>query len=126
MGTLDIIVDLLEKQNKKQKALTDYLGLKKNAFTNWKNGHTESYKKYLPQIAEFFGVSVDYLLGVEKPHKPINNMLRTPEEEAELNEYLEALHNDPNLRMMFSLAKDAKKEDVEKAVAIIKTLLGKD
>ncbi len=58
--------------------------------------------------------------------KPINNMLRTPEEEAELNEYLEAVHNDPNLRMMFSLAKDAKKEDVEKAVAIIKALLGKE
>lgn len=126
MSTIDTIIELLEKQNKKQKELTDYLGISKNALTDWKSGRIKSYTKHLPKIAEFFGVSVDYLLGVEKPHKPINNMLRTPEEEAELNEYLEALHNDPNLRMMFSLAKDAKKEDVEKAVAIIKTLLGKD
>ena len=51
--------------------------------------------------------------------------LRTPEEEQELNEYLEAVRTNPELRMMFSLTKNAKKEDVEKAVQIIKTLLGK-
>ena len=101
------------------------LNLSTSKGTAWKNGSIPNGDT-LSKIADYFDVSVDYLLGVEKPHKPINNMLRTPEEEAELNEYLEALHNDPNLRMMFSLAKDAKKEDVEKAVAIIKTLLGKD
>ena len=65
MGTLDIVSDLLKTQNKSQKDLTDFLGIKKNAFTNWKNGHTESYKKYLPQIADFLSVSIDYLLGKE-------------------------------------------------------------
>lgn len=63
MDTLDKITTLLTEQNKSQKALTDYLGLKKNAFTNWKSGHTTSYTKYLPQIAEFLDVSVDYLVG---------------------------------------------------------------
>lgn len=128
MGTIDIISVLLKKQNKKQKDLTDYLGLKKNAFTNWKNGHTESYKKYLPQISKFFGVSIDYLLGVDESDSNTSNnnfFLRTPEEEQELNEYLEAVRTNPELRMMFSLTKNAKKEDVEKAVQIIKTLLGK-
>lgn len=65
MGTLDIVSDLLKTQNKSQKDLTDFLGIKKNAFTNWKNGHTKSYKKYLPQIADFLSVSIDYLLGKE-------------------------------------------------------------
>ena len=45
--------------------LTDYLGISKNAFTNWKIGDNSSYMKHLPKIAEFFGVSVDYLLGKE-------------------------------------------------------------
>lgn len=54
----------------KQKDLTDYLGLTKNAFTDWKGGKSESYKKYLPQIAEFLNVSVDYLLSGENKKSP--------------------------------------------------------
>ena len=54
---------MLKKQNKTQKELCDYLGIKKNAFTNWKNGSNTSYIKHLPKIAEFFDVSTDYLLG---------------------------------------------------------------
>lgn len=66
MSVLDNIISELDKQNKKQKDLTDYLGITKNAFTDWKSGRIKSYMKYLPQIAEFFGVSVDYLLDDNK------------------------------------------------------------
>lgn len=52
----------MKKIGKKQKELTDYLGLSKNTFTEWKGGRNKSYMKYLPQIADFLGVSVDYLL----------------------------------------------------------------
>ena len=65
MCTLDKILELIEKNNIKQKDLTDYLGISKNAFTNWKGGFSQSYKRYLPQIAEFFNVSIDYLVGKE-------------------------------------------------------------
>ena len=67
MDILHKIIQLLKENNKKQIELTDYLGISKNAFTNWKIGDNSSYMKYLPQIAEFFGVSVDYLLGREIP-----------------------------------------------------------
>lgn len=63
MAILDNILALLKEQNKKQIELTSYLGLSKNVFTEWKSNRANSYMKYLPQIAEFFGVSVDYLLG---------------------------------------------------------------
>lgn len=42
--------------------------------------------------------------------------------DVELNEYLEMLRNRSECRMLFSLAKEATKEDVEKAVAIIEAL----
>lgn len=67
MEVLDRIINLLKENNKKQSDLTDYLGISKNAFTNWKIGDNSSYMKYLPKIAEFFGVSVDSLLGRETP-----------------------------------------------------------
>lgn len=65
MSTIDRICELLKEQGKMQKDLTDYLGVSKNHFTDWKSGRIKSYMKHLPQIADFFGVSVDFLLGKE-------------------------------------------------------------
>ena len=67
MEVLQRIIQLLKENNKKQIDLTDHLGVSKNAFTNWKIGDNSSYMKHLPKIAEFFNVSVDYLLGKETP-----------------------------------------------------------
>jgi len=63
LSALDKIQTLLNEKGKKQKDLTDFLGISKNAFTDWKSGRIKSWQKYLPEIAEYFGVSVDYLLG---------------------------------------------------------------
>ena len=60
---LDRISNLLKEQHKKQKDLTDYLGISKNIFTNWNSGASKSYLKYIDKIAEFLNVSTDYLLG---------------------------------------------------------------
>ncbi|MBQ4585132.1 MAG: helix-turn-helix transcriptional regulator [Clostridia bacterium] len=65
----DILVkisDLLQKQNKTQKELCDYLGINGNVYTAWKNGRNKSYTKHLPKIAQFFEISVETLLGKEK------------------------------------------------------------
>ena len=70
MSTFDRIVKLLEEQGKRQKDLTDYLGISKNAFTDWKSGRIKSYLKYIDKIAEFFDVSADYLLGKTEDRRP--------------------------------------------------------
>ena len=65
MGILDRISKLLG--NREQRELTTYLGLKSVAFSEWKSGKSKSYKKYLIEIADFFNVSLDYLVyGKEK------------------------------------------------------------
>ena len=72
MSILDRIVELLGEQD--QKKLTDYLHLKKSAFTDWKSGKSNSYRKYLIEISEFFGVSIDYLVyGNDAPVQNITN-----------------------------------------------------
>ena len=52
------------------KALADYLGISPNVITNWKNGSNRSYRKYIKQIAKFYGVSEGYLLGTEAEKDP--------------------------------------------------------
>ena len=70
MDTINKIIQLLSDQEHNQKDLTDYLGIDKSTFTAWKNGKSRSYNKYIYEIAEFFGVSTDYLLG--RTDDPIN------------------------------------------------------
>lgn len=67
MNTLNKILKELSTTQKTQKELCDFLGIGKQAFSDWKSGKSSSYMKYLPQIADFFGVSVDYLLGKDSP-----------------------------------------------------------
>ncbi len=65
MGILDRISKLLG--NREQRELTNHLGLKSVAFSEWKSGKSKSYRKYLIEIADFFNVSLDYLVyGKEK------------------------------------------------------------
>lgn len=65
------IFDLLDSRDIEQQALAEYLGIKRQNITEWKAGRTHSYKKYINQIAEFFGVTTDYLLTGTQP--PIIN-----------------------------------------------------
>lgn len=56
--------------NREQRELTNYLGINSVAFSEWKSGKSKSYRKYLIEIAEFFDVSIDYLVyGKEKSPK---------------------------------------------------------
>ena len=60
---LQKIIDELKLQNKNQYELTDYLGVTHNVFGNWKANKNQSYRKYIHGIADFLGVSVEYLKG---------------------------------------------------------------
>lgn len=85
MSILDRICTLLG--DGEQQELTKHLGLKKTAFTDWKSGKSNSYRKYLVEIAEFFNVSLDYLVfGKEQ-----SNFSSMPEDEKELLNYYKEL-----------------------------------
>lgn len=73
MVILDKISKLLKEQHKTQKQLCEYIGISNNVYTDWKAGRNASYMKYLPKIADFLNVSVDYLLGKEQKEKTATN-----------------------------------------------------
>ena len=66
MYTLDKIISVMKTKKIPQNKLTEHLGLSKSTFSSWKSGKNESYRKYLPEIAEFIGVSVSYLIGEDE------------------------------------------------------------
>lgn len=69
MELIDRIINLLNEKGAEQKDLAEYLGVHPQLITEWKAGRTKSYKKYIDKIADFFGVSTDYLLGKDEIKK---------------------------------------------------------
>lgn len=56
------ITDLLLKHGKTQKDLTEYLGVTKTMYSEWKSGRTHSYQRYAEQIAEFLDSTPEFIL----------------------------------------------------------------
>ena len=91
------------------------LGISKSAVSMYECGNREPELELLQAMADLFGVGVGALLGREDPL--VNG-------DPELTEYLEALRDRPELRMLFSTTRNATKEDIEKTVRIIEALRG--
>lgn len=60
---LQRIIGLLSERNISNTEFTAYLGCPSSAVSEWKKGKVSSYQKYIVQIANYFDVSADYLLG---------------------------------------------------------------
>lgn len=73
----DIFYDLCRSNNKNPTIVVKELSMAMGNITKWKNGTTPSGKN-LQKISDYFGVSVDYLLGAEnEPEKPEVGMSET-------------------------------------------------
>jgi len=108
---LNRIRELREARGIEQKEFAIDLGISQPTVSAWENGKKTPSANNWNKIADYFGVSVDYVMGREMN-----------DEEQELIEYLEELRSRPEKRMLFSLTKGATKADVEKIVKIIETL----
>ena len=91
MDVLNRIMELLERNGRNQKELMDYLGIKKSAFTDWKAGKSRSYLKYASEIADYFGVTTDYLLRGETNIKEKPTDLVVSGKDKELLDLIEKL-----------------------------------
>lgn len=48
-----------------QKELAEQIGIKQNSYSDWENGKCKPNYEKLEKIADFFGVSLDWLFGIE-------------------------------------------------------------
>lgn len=62
-GVVWIFIECIGPRHGAKKELAEHLGIHPNVITNWLNGRNKSYRRYVNEIAAFYGVSVDYLLG---------------------------------------------------------------
>ena len=71
------IKSLRKQQDITQEKLAAYLNISYQAVSKWENGTALPDLSLIPAISNFFGVSADYLLGIEidKTNEDIENTL---------------------------------------------------
>lgn len=95
------------------------------AFSQWATGKTEPRMKTLKTIADYLGVSVEYLLADDvflppEPHYPPPKLPHTDD----LAESIEILRTRPETRFLLHQCSDMTKEQVEQVAKMMVSLKG--
>ncbi|MCM1124249.1 MAG: helix-turn-helix domain-containing protein [Eubacterium sp.] len=70
----EIIRDLREDRDIKQKTVAEYLNVSQQAYSNYENGHREIPIWAITKLAEYYEVSIDYLLGAKQSYADSSNL----------------------------------------------------
>lgn len=123
----EIFEQLLRKYNLSAYKVSKMTGVTQSTLSDWKRGRSTPKTDTLQKIADYFDVSVDYLMGRESDEPNAidkeNNPIVLDDDALEL---LEELKERPEMRTLFSVSRKATKEDILKAVKIIEALKGDD
>lgn len=77
--------ELRQEKKLSQKELAENIGVHYRTLQNWENGESQIKPEKAQQLADYFGVSVGYLLGYEEA-KTLENILKDAEEYLEMTE----------------------------------------
>lgn len=89
------VYQLMARENIKPTQLAKALNMSTSTFTDWSKGKGSPSLKAVMQFAEYFGVSIDYLVYGKEHTSPLILELSSPED----NELLDKFHQLPeNLR----------------------------
>ena len=69
LDVVDRIFELVDEKFNEQKAFAAVIGVDPNLPSRWRNHKSQSYQKYLPQIADALDTTTEYLLTGEGPKK---------------------------------------------------------
>ena len=111
-----------------QQRLADMVGYSdRSSIAKIESGLVDLSRSKIEEFADALGVSPVKLMGIEGTDKKVLPVAEDKHSDlingdSELTAYLDSLRTRPEMRMLFSVANDCTKEDVEKAVAVIEAL----
>lgn len=115
--TADRIDELLRERGITGAKMCTDLGLSRSFMTELRKGRIKNIgSERAARIAQYLGVSMEYLTGYG-PRCRLDDPV-----ERELEGYLEDLRRHPEKRMLFSVTKNATKEQIEAIVHMIEEL----
>ena len=111
MGSFQSILKSLRKSlGLTQDELANKLEVSRSTIGMYESGSREPDYKTLGAIADFFNVSIDYLLGRTNKTTVLPNHYYLDEDAREVAEFL---HKNPDYKVLFDASRKVKKEDIE-------------
>lgn len=111
--------EIRESRGISQRQAALALNLSPTVYNRYENGLREPSNALLLVIADYFGVTIDELLGRVPPEQQT-------ETDDEAMAIRERLRRDPSYRLLFSAADKASPEHIRAAAAMLKALEPKD
>ena len=108
-----------------QKDLADKIGVSKQTIFVMEKGNYVPSLLLAFRIAEYFNVSVDYILGKSEIRNPYESHARIKdsiEDDPELLEFWEVLKEREDLQLMFKQTKQMSPKDIRQIIKIIKAI----
>lgn len=101
----DVYCKLRDSKGVKDATVAKATGINQSTFTDWKTGRSVPKKEKLQKIADYFGVSLDYLMTGDDQNMPyyLND---------ETRDIAQFLFENPDYKVMFDAVRKVKKEDL--------------
>ena len=107
METHEILKRLREAKKLNKKQLAQNIGIPYTTYCNYESGYRGTDSEVLRKIANYYNVTVDYLIG------------NSDEEIDNLDEIIQAVKERPEMRTLFSKSSKATKEEVLKTIKML-------
>lgn len=92
------IKELRKKKKETQQEVAEAIGITRRGFQKWENGESQIKSNNAQQLADYFGVSVGYLLGYDDVPKELIDELELQLDHVLTPTEKEDLENNPELR----------------------------
>lgn len=114
----EIFEELLKKHKVTAYRVSKETGIATATLTQWKNGTSIPKQDKLQKIADYFNVTLDYLMGVERDENVqyyLNN---------ETREIAQEIFENKDLKILFDASRKAKPEDLKLIIEMAKRFKG--
>ena len=81
---MNALKELRKSKKLNQKDIADYLGITQQAYQKYEYGTSEMSGSTITKLADFYGVTTDYLLGREPAPNPFADLNLSEDDEAEV------------------------------------------
>lgn len=110
----EIFDELCQKKGVKPGTVARETGLSKAMLSDWKAGRYSPKADKLQILADYFGVSLEYMRTGEEPQGYYTD--------PETAKAAQRIFKDPHMRILFDAAEDARPEDLEMAAALLRRM----
>lgn len=117
----EIYCKLRDERGLKDSDVVKATGITKSTFSDWKSGRSKPKQDKLQKIADFFGVSAEYLMTGKEGED--GNKYYINEEAAAI---AQDIFENKELRLLFDAARDADPEDLEAVHTMLLALKRKE